>query len=526
MSRRAIYLALILLVCAISAVARISASNTGSATLPAPQNVTLSGTTEGIDVRWNIPPGSDEVANYQIAYQATERQRADSWTYMWTQGKTSTHLIRHLAGGYEYRVYVRSCSTQCNSEWAYAGTVRTQKPNSPTPKLTPVPTSTPIPTPTPTATPVPTTTPTPVLVHAIWPTSTPWPTPIPTPTRIPGSVLKSNWIPQNMGIRTYAQGLLVRWKDGWGRWYENPVPDYMVAWRDLSHPNTPDNWSFDTTKTPEYWIGGLTNGKTYAVYVKAFRGDETSDWVSGQGTPLAVTPTPTRHEGWTCFGPAIATMHRTDPYRPAGRRDFGGFFDTTSTFLNPRAKEGLSTWQYGFKFKEWGNARYALYLLVNNDRTWTFELRGKTNRVLDSGVLDVRTYDDRVSDPVSIERWSGLDYCYWPSQYQNALRLVAKDKYDIRFFVNDVEVHLDIDEEVKDLLEETLYLNLYLEYWVGDGRYFEGDRITNGEGSITESKDLWDYRVPSGKWLYEWILRGGRAHHIGGVFEPVDHRRP
>ena len=130
MSRHAIYGALILMVCAISAVAGISANYTGSATLPAPQNVTLSGVTEGIDVRWTIPPGSDEVVNYQIAYQAMQRQMADSWAFMWTQGKISTHLIRHLAGGYEYRVYVRSCSTQCNSEWAYGGTVWTQKPRS------------------------------------------------------------------------------------------------------------------------------------------------------------------------------------------------------------------------------------------------------------------------------------------------------------------------------------------------------------------------------------------------------------
>ena len=155
MSRHAIYGALILMVCAISAVAGISANYTGSATLPAPQNVTLSGTTEGIDVRWNIAPGSDEVVNYQIAYQAMQRPRADSWAFMWTQGKTSTHLIRHLAGGYEYRAYVRSCSeTQCNSEWAYGGTVWTEKPRSVA--YNPVPTATPIPTPTPTATPTPT----------------------------------------------------------------------------------------------------------------------------------------------------------------------------------------------------------------------------------------------------------------------------------------------------------------------------------------------------------------------------------
>ena len=174
MSRHAIYGALILMVCAISAVAGISANYTGSATLPAPQNVTLSGTTEGIDVRWNIPPGSDEVANYQIAYQAMERQLADSWAFMWTQGKISTHLIRHLAGGYEYRVYVRSCSeTQCNSEWAYGGTVWTQKPRSLT--YNPVPTATPIPTAT--ATPVPTPTPRIVIVTAT-PTVTPTPQPV------------------------------------------------------------------------------------------------------------------------------------------------------------------------------------------------------------------------------------------------------------------------------------------------------------------------------------------------------------
>ena len=75
----------------------------------------------------DIPPGSDEVVNYQIAYQAMQRQRDDSWAFMWTQGKTSIHLIRHLAGGYEYQVYVRSCSTLCNSEWTYGGTTWTKE---------------------------------------------------------------------------------------------------------------------------------------------------------------------------------------------------------------------------------------------------------------------------------------------------------------------------------------------------------------------------------------------------------------
>ena len=523
MSRRAIYLALILFVCAISAIAGISANNTGSATLPAPQNVTLSGTTEGIDVRWTIPPGSNEVANYQIAYQAMERQLADSWAYMWTQGKTSAHLIRHLAGGYEYRVYVRSCSTtQCNSEWAYGGTVWTEKPRSVT--YNPVPTATPIPTPTatptPTPTPRPTFTPTPVVAHAIWPTSTPTPTPVYTPTRVPDQSYKSEWKPEITTVREYNKALRVEWKHGWGFWYARPLPRYMIAWRDLSLPNTADNWSFDTVgasgASGYLRIEGLTNERTYAIYVKAFTAEESSDWAVTTAKPSIIpTPTPQRQAVSTCFGGDRGVMYRVylDPYSPDGRRiDFKPNSHTgeaRATFLNPRAKEGLSSWQYGFKFREWGDSRYGLYLLINNDRTWTFEIRGDVNRVLDSGTVAIESFDDRVSDPVSNEWYSGNLRCYWPSQYRNTLSLSINGKFDFRFSVNDMDIPLVIDAEEQALLNSTLYERL-------DVRGFKND-----------PNDLWFIRLQCAQaqdgncYDHHYGLHIGNYDFVGGWFEPL-----
>ncbi len=35
---------------------------------------------------------------------------------MYTEGLTS-HLIRHLAGGYEYLVYVQVCDSLCQGPW-------------------------------------------------------------------------------------------------------------------------------------------------------------------------------------------------------------------------------------------------------------------------------------------------------------------------------------------------------------------------------------------------------------------------
>ena len=524
MSRRAIYLALILLVCAISAVAGISASNTGSATLPAPESVTLSGTTEGIDVRWDTPPGSDEVVNYQIAYQAMQRPRADSWAFMWTQGKTSTHLIRHLAGGYEYRVYVRSCSeTQCNSEWAYGGTVWTEKPRSvtynpvPIPTPTPTPTPTATPTPSPTPTPRPTFTPTPVVAHAIWPTSTPTPTPVYTPTRVPEQSYKNEWKPEITTVRKDDRALRVEWKHGWGHWYARPLPRFMVAWRDLSLPNTADNWLFDTVGAgSEYlYIEGLTNERTYAIYVKAYTAKESSDWTVTTAKPSAIpTPTPTHNELPSCFRtPGAVTTYRTlNVYIPDGRKiDFKPNSHTgevRATFLNPRAKEGLSSWQYGYKFRGWGDDRYALYLLINNDRTWTFEIRGDMNRVLDSGTVAIENFDDRVSDPVSIEYYSGRHKCYWPSQYRNTLGLSVNGKFDFRFSVNSVDIPLVIDAEEQALLESTLYERL-------DVRGFN------------DPNDLWFIRLQCVRAqdgnCYDryYALHMGNYDFVGGWFEPL-----
>ena len=535
MSRRAIYYALILLVCAISAVAGISANYTGSVTLPAPQNVTLLGVTEGIDVRWDIPSGSDEVVNYQIAYQAMQRQRADSWAFMWTQGKVSTHLIRHLAGGYEYRVYVRSCSeTQCISAWAYGGTVWTEKPRSvtynpvPTATPTPLPTLTPTPTPTPTATP--TFTPTPVVVHAIWPTSTPTPTPVYTPTRVPEQSYRYEWKPEITTVRKYNKALQVEWKPGWGHWYARPLPRFMIAWRDLSLPNTTANWSIDTvaaTGTGNHlWIDGLTNERTYAVYVKAYTSEESSDWAVASAKPSAIpTPTPQRQAMSTCFGGDRGVKYHAslDPYSPAGRRVFegkdklfggagSGRVDTAevrTTFLNPRAKDGISSWQYGYKFREWGDSKYGLYLLIKNDRTWTFELRGETNRVLDSGTVAVEDFDDRVSDPVSKKWVNGNLLCYWPSQYRNTLGLSIDGKFNFRFSVNGVEIALAIDAEEQALLNSTLYERLAATEWNPNGLWFKWVGAYGCGGLV---KNCYDHH---------YGLQMGSTDFVEGRFEPL-----
>ena len=357
MSRHAIYGALILMVCAISAVAGISANYTGSATLPAPQNVTLSGTTEGIDVRWNIPPGSDEVANYQIAYQATERQRADSWTYMWTQGKTSTHLIRHLAGGYEYRVYVRSCSTQCNSEWAYGGTVWTQKPNSPTPKLTPVPTSTPIPT----------------------------PTPQPTGITIVPQLLKYEAMdtPQTY-LKNTEYRILVEWTG-------SPNLHLEVAWREVAKG---DEWTIIGPRDMTYhvlrYLKPATNYEAKARHWHPEMGygpwsDANSLRSVDEPPPLAVCVVPIKNFD----GNPVTHVTRDTPVY------LGMFSSQSSTgviqFTNPNTDE----WEYGFRIRQPGS--YRVEIVVRSDRTW--EARtwqpakfGERNEwINDSGTLILNT---------------------------------------------------------------------------------------------------------------------------------------
>ena len=120
-----------------------------------PRNIQLSGALEGIDLRWD-PPEIGEVVNYRVAYQALERQRDDSWAFMYSQGKTA-HLIRHLVGGHEYRVFVQTLTASEGGPWASAGTVWTKMPSSvvftPVPTATPTPTSTPTPTASPTSQP-------------------------------------------------------------------------------------------------------------------------------------------------------------------------------------------------------------------------------------------------------------------------------------------------------------------------------------------------------------------------------------
>ena len=344
MSRRAIYLALILLVCAISAVAGISANFTGIATLPAPQNVTLSGTTEGIDVRWNIAPGSDEVVNYQIAYQAMQRQRADSWAFMWTQGKTSTHLIRHLAGGYEYRVYVRSCSTtQCNSEWAYGGTVSTEKPRSVT--YNPVPTATPIPTPTPTATPTPTPNPYPNGID-------PW--------------LQLSWHEARHTDEGYLRPIMyyvvMRWTGS------NTGRLLQVAWREASSGG---EWNIINREDVSY--DGIQNLKPATDYeVKARRrllefDEDYRPWSETYTVRTSDVPAP---EPCT---PTTGVLYPYLYYLPGG----------PIVFVNPDQQEWTYTYRVSAPASSYGRVS------INQDGQWTFETKyGFNDPIITTGQIE------------------------------------------------------------------------------------------------------------------------------------------
>ena len=206
------------------------------------------------------------------------------------------------------------------------------------------------------------------------------------------------------------------------------------------------------------------------------------------------------------------TTYRTlNVYTPDGREiDFKAYSqagEAKATFLNPRAKEGLSSWQYGFKFRGWSDDRYALYLLINNDRTWTFEIRGETNRVLDSGIVAVEDFDDRISDPVSKEYYSGNFRCYWPSQYRNTLGLSINGKFDFRLSVNGTEVPLNIDEEEQALLNSTLYERLDV------------------RGVKNDPNDLWWIRINCNRaqdgncYDRDYALHMGNYDFVGGDFE-------
>ena len=306
--------------------------------------------TEGIDVRWDIPPGSNEVANFQIAYQAMERQRTDSWTYMWTQGKVSTHLIRHLAGGYEYRVYVRSCSTQCNSEWAYGGTVWTRKPRSVT--YNPV---VPILTPARTATPT--------------PTSTPRPTGI---TIIPQLVRYSpSHTPQSYLVDTEYRMHV--------EWTGSPTLHLEVAWREAQGDEWtvvgPDDFSWHLLRDLEpattyeakarHWHHEMGYGPWSKIY----------QITSADEPPLLVVcEVPIK-------GIAISDEDIThiSSWEPTYLGMFGSYHTTgVIRFTNPESEE----WEYGFRIRAlWGTVGD---IVVSSDGTWE---ERKGSYVYTSGTL-------------------------------------------------------------------------------------------------------------------------------------------
>ena len=319
--------------------------------------------------------------------------------------------------------------------------------------------------------------------------------------------------------------LYVHWKPGWGASYD--LPDYEVQWRDMSLPDRPENWSSDIKRSQQrnIWVGGLTNGRTYVVRLRAFKGSKVSDWVVRSGVPSAQpTPTPTINEYATCFGDSAAWIRDYSAYRPKNSyKASDGDVEIEQTFLNPRSDSGETTWRFGLKIREWNDGRYALHFIVINDRTWTFELQGDTNQVLDSGTLPESVYDNRVSDPVSVEGWYAPGYCYVPSQYRNTLKAVSKgtyaqfskapyskDTYEFQFFVNDFEVALNIDDEDLDLMEETVFKQLDQ---IG-GRIFENPN------------DLWQIRaVKECNYHKCFLLQPGKNTRFGGLFQPEDHRR-
>ena len=282
----------------------------------------------------------------------------------------------------------------------------------------------------------------------------------------------------------------------------------------MSLPDRPENWTSEIKRSQQrnIWIGRLTNKRTYVVRLRAFKDSEVSDWAVRVGIPSAQpTPTPTITEYATCFGDSAAWIRDYSAYRPKNSyKASDGDVEIEQTFLNPRSDSGETTWRYGLKIREWNDGRYALHFIVNNDRTWTFELQGDRNQVLDSGTLPESVYDNRVSDPVSVEGWYAPGYCYVPSQYRNTLKAVSKDTYEFQFFVNDFEVDLDIDDEDLDLLEETVFKQL--------------DQIS--PRFIENPNDLWQIRaVKECDYRYCFLLQPGKNTRFGGLFQPEDHRQ-
>ena len=317
------------------------------------KNVTLSGTTEGIDVRWNIPPGSEDVANYQIAYQAMERQRADSWTYMWTQGKTSTHLIRHLAGGYEYRVYVRSCSTtQCNSEWAYGGTTWTKKPRS----VTYNPVLTPTPTPTPTATP----TPYPQGID-------PW--------------LQLSWYEARHTDEGYLRPIMyyvvMRWTGS------NTGRLLQVAWREAS-----SGGEWNTINREDVSYDGIQNLKPATDYeVKARRrllefDEDYRPWSETYTVRTSDVPAPEPCAPDT--GTLLSILRGGFLYPYADLGNLGRSVWVPVVFVNPDQQE----WTYKFRSR-WRAGSSYVEVSINQDGQWTFTIQfGWNDPIITTGQVD------------------------------------------------------------------------------------------------------------------------------------------
>ena len=380
-----------------------------------PQNVRLTGTIEGIDVRW-APPSVGKPTNYRIAYKAVERPNVSrNWSFSYSEGNT-IHLIRHLAGGYEFNVFVQACEANCDGKWANGGTVFTKSPSARIPTVT----STPIPT----ATAVPTATPTP---------STPTPMPVPVAT----------WIPKTPVIHEYSTGggmSGIPWvRIKWGTQHQGAYS--QIAYRRASD----EEWTFiDTTWTWEYTIRNLGPSTVYLVKLRGWDTEKHGPWsntIKTRTEPL-ITPTPfpacVLYEGETGYGDGEHDYigHGNNRSRGAGLNNL-----PTVRFTNPHV---YGSWEYGVRIR-WNNAIEKARLTVGSDGTWRIRFgEYYASDVVASGNLNLILQDGET----------------------NAIRFSLYSETSAGFTVNGVFTHTGIPDEIAEFLVEYPGGHRTVDYWI------------------------------------------------------------
>ena len=387
-----------------------------------PQNVRITGTIEGIDVRWD-PPAVGEPTNYRVAYKAVERPSLSrNWSFSYSEGNT-IHLIRHLAGGYEFNVFVQACEANCDGKWANGGTVFTKSPSTRIPQAasTPTPNPTVIPTRTPRST----------------------PTPTPTPTRIAEIPI----------IREHSTGedwIRLTWSAPYQRRH------VQIGYR----KSTDEVWSFiDTRWKLNYTIYGLQAATEYVIAVRGY--DATAHGVPWSNvvelttlTPPTPTPIP------TCVLREGETGHEDGRYDYLGGGDWhprvGNNYIPSVTFTNPDWD-----WEYGILIRWSGTLRVTM--TVNSDGTWQIKFGEysaarvrESGKVAASGKLDVNS---------GYRADNSLSFGIFPEVVKGFRNVNAyTGKYEAAFRVNGVGTE---DIALSDELSRELYhTGSGTNYWV------------------------------------------------------------